>query len=71
MVKENPAWTSNTAQGLNVGVLSKSRFGKLMGDLGLVEGKERKVVRGSKIILYCLSPERLKRVSQNYRVRGV
>ena len=56
-------------QGLNVGVLSKDRLGKLIHDLDLINDKDRRLVRGRKITVYLISPEKVKQVAVNYRVQ--
>ena len=56
-------------QGLNVGVLSKDRLGKLIHDLDLINNKDRRVVQGRKITVYLISPEKVKQVAINYRVQ--
>ena len=56
-------------QGLNVGMLSKDRLGKLIHDLDLINNKDRRVVQGRKITVYLISPEKVKQVAVNYRVQ--
>jgi len=56
-------------QGLNVGVLSKDRLGKLIHDLDVINDKDRRVVHGRKITVYWISPEKVKQVALNYRVQ--
>ncbi len=55
-------------QGLNVGMLSKDRLGKLIHDLDLINDKDRRVVQGRKITVYLISPDKVKQVAINYRV---
>ncbi len=56
-------------QGLNVGMLSKDRLGKLIHDLDLINNKDRRVVQCRKITMYLISPEKVKQVAVNYRVQ--
>jgi len=56
-------------QGLNIGALSKDRLGKLIHDLDVIEGKDRKVSQGKKITVYRIRPEKVQQVSVNYRVK--
>jgi len=56
-------------QGLNVGMLSKDRLGKVIHDLDVINGKERRVVQGRKITVYQITPEKVKHVAVNYRVQ--
>ncbi len=56
-------------QGLNVGVLSKDRLGKLIRDLDVINDKDRRVVQGRKITVYLIAPEKVKQVATNYRVQ--
>ena len=56
-------------QGLNVGMLSKDRLGKLIHDLDVISDKDRRVVQSRKITVYLISPEKVKQVALNYRVQ--
>ena len=56
-------------QGLNVGMLSKDRLGKLIHDLDVINDKDRRVVQGRKITVYWITPEKVKQVAINYRVQ--
>jgi DNA primase len=55
--------------GLNVGSLSKNRLGTLLRNLNVVDQKERRKIKGIKIVYYLIRPEQVRKVAENYRVK--
>jgi hypothetical protein len=55
--------------GLNVGSLSKNRLGTLLRNLNVVDQKERRKIKGIKIVYYLIRPELVRKVAENYRVK--